>query len=45
MSGSHRTRVTATAMRRNSQRGAELTLVTTGQARHAITTPITVNFE
>jgi hypothetical protein len=37
--------VTATAMRRNSQRGAELTLVTTGQARHAITTPITVNFE
>jgi hypothetical protein len=33
-----------TAMRRNSQRGAELTRVTTGQARHATTTPITVSF-
>jgi hypothetical protein len=29
-------------MRENSQRGVELTRVTAGQARHAITTPIMV---
>jgi hypothetical protein len=31
------------ARRKNSQRGAELTRVTTGQARQAITTPMMVS--
>jgi hypothetical protein len=31
------------AIRKNSQRGWDVILVTTGQARHAITTPMTVS--
>jgi hypothetical protein len=36
--------VTATAIRKNSQRGCDVILVTTGQARQAIRTPMTVSF-
>jgi hypothetical protein len=35
--------MTAIAIRKNSQRGAELILVTIGQATHAISTPMTLS--
>jgi hypothetical protein len=35
--------VTRMARRKNSQRGAELILVTIGQATHAMITPVTVS--
>ena len=44
MSGSHSTSVTRMARRRNSQRGAQLILVTTGHATHAMSTPATVSW-
>jgi hypothetical protein len=42
-SGSQSTSVTNTASRKNSQRGAELIRVTSGQAKLAITTPMIVS--
>ena len=42
-SGSQSTSVTRIASRKNSQRGAELSRVTIGHARQAITTPMIVS--
>ena len=43
-SGSRRTSVTRMAMRKNIHRGADVIRVVTGQATHAMITPITVSF-
>jgi hypothetical protein len=43
MSGSHNASVTRIASRKKSQRGADEIRVTTGQAAHAMMTPMTVS--